>query len=216
MIAIAATNAPGKPADKEADQSNPAGLWIYARVRDGGKVMDFGTDAGWTWSAEKIDGWEKPAFPAAGWQLVAELGGPEMGPWNLGQKLAQATANTEFFQRVRASLLNSDPLMTALGRPNREQVVTSRASTATTLQALELTNGPTLAEHLREAGRALASEAIEADLLVTKLYKIAFGREPTAGELELSRELVGSPVRAEGVEDLLWAMTMLPEFQLIY
>src|SRR2546422_11367414 len=28
--------------------------------------------------------------------------------------------------------------------------------------------------------------------------------------------MVGTPVKREGVEDLLWAMTMLPEFQLIY
>jgi hypothetical protein len=32
----------------------------------------------------------------------------------------------------------------------------------------------------------------------------------------MARDLVGSPARKEGVEDLLWAMTMLPEFQLIY
>ena len=43
--------------------------------------------------------------------------------------------------RTRAALVNADPLMTALGRPNREQVVTVRTSAATTLQALELANG---------------------------------------------------------------------------
>jgi hypothetical protein len=47
--------------------------------------------------------------------------------------------------RTRAALANADPLMTALGRPNREQVVTVRTSAATTLQALELENGSTLA-----------------------------------------------------------------------
>ena len=39
-----------------------------------------------------------------------------------------------------------------------------------------------------------------------------------AGSLSerLAEEMVGTPVKKEGVEDLLWAMTMLPEFQLIY
>ncbi len=50
--------------------------------------------------------------------------------------------------RIRASMVAADPLMVALGRPNREQVVTTRATTATTLQALELTNGETLAKVL--------------------------------------------------------------------
>ena len=39
---------------------------------------------------------------------------------------------------------------------------------------------------------------------------------PTRQELQLAEELVGQPVRKEGVEDFLWAMAMLPEFQLIY
>ena len=33
---------------------------------------------------------------------------------------------------------------------------------------------------------------------------------------EQAREMVGEPARREGVEDLLWAVVMLPEFQLIY
>jgi hypothetical protein len=41
----------------------------------------------------------------------------------------------------RASLVKNDPFLTALGRPNRETVSTSRTSQANLLQALELTNG---------------------------------------------------------------------------
>ena len=33
---------------------------------------------------------------------------------------------------------------------------------------------------------------------------------------KMAEELIGKPVKKEGVEDFLWAMTMLPEFQLIY
>src|SRR5262249_22524774 len=49
---------------------------------------------------------------------------------------------------VRAALVKSDPLMRSLGRPNREQVVTTRPEELSTLQALDLTNGKELAETL--------------------------------------------------------------------
>ena len=32
----------------------------------------------------------------------------------------------------------------------------------------------------------------------------------------MAKEVVGQPARPAGVEDLLWALAMLPEFQLIY
>jgi hypothetical protein len=41
----------------------------------------------------------------------------------------------------RASLVINDPFLKALGRPNRETVITSRESEANLLQALEFTNG---------------------------------------------------------------------------
>ena len=44
----------------------------------------------------------------------------------------------------------------------------------------------------------------------------ALSRPPTARELALAVELVGAQPRREGVEDLLWSVTMLPEFQLTY
>ena len=52
---------------------------------------------------------------------------------------------------IRASLLAADPLQVALDRPNREIVMPARASAATTIQALELTNGATLNAKLQKA-----------------------------------------------------------------
>ena len=49
---------------------------------------------------------------------------------------------------IRASLVNADALMRSLGRPNREQVVTTRPDQLTTLQALDLSNGQTLTDLL--------------------------------------------------------------------
>lgn len=54
--------------------------------------------------------------------------------------------------------LKSDPLSRALGRPIRDQVYTERATDATTLQALELTNGPLLSKRLERGAKNLLGE----------------------------------------------------------
>ncbi len=117
---------------------------------------------------------------------------------------------------VRACLVASDPLLTALGRPNREQVMTSRATTATTLQALELTNGKTLAEVLDRGAVRMLEMQPDSQKLVSQVFERALCREPRRSEREIAAELAGRPARKEGVEDLLWSVAMLPEFQMIY
>lgn len=59
---------------------------------------------------------------------------------------------------VRESRMNSTPLTRALGRPFRDQVVTERASAATTLQALELVNGTDLYSTLARGARRLLGQ----------------------------------------------------------
>ena len=119
-------------------------------------------------------------------------------------------------EEVRCSLVAADSLAVALGRPNREQIVTTRASAANTLQAVELTNGSTLATLLERAAFRFIDRPGTSHDLINLLYDRAFGRLPTAAEREIAMNLVSQPPRKEGVEDLLWAMAMQPEFQLIY
>jgi hypothetical protein len=164
-----------------------------------------------------VEGWREREFAAKDWQPAVELGDAAAAPWNLERRWSAAVGSAGRVDRIRAALVNTDPLMTALGRPNREQVNTSRASTATTLQALEMTNGSTLAGLLkRGAAELIRSAPPQAGDLVTEVFERAIGRKPTADERRLAEELVGSPARPEGVEDLLWAVTLLPEFQLIF
>ncbi|MBI5773203.1 MAG: DUF1553 domain-containing protein [Verrucomicrobia bacterium] len=193
------------PSELTSESDNPAGLIVYARVRAEDKVMDFVTDASWKAVSGKV---ETPAV---------ELGDADMAPWNLGKKLREtAVAQKDTLPVQRASLLAADPLMVALGRPNREQVTTVRQSTATTLQALELTNGGTLAALLKQgAAKVLAEKPASSSALVDTLYLKAISRKPTASERKIAEQLVGSSANAEGVEDLLWSLAMLPEFQLI-
>lgn len=132
--------------------------------------------------------------------------------------IVRSNGRTNHFAAVRAALVPADTLQIALGRPNREQVVTVRSSTATTLQALELTNGSELAALLaRGADSTMARHAgATNEKLVLETYQKALGRKPTTKELKTACELVGQPVQKAGVEDLMWSLAMLPEFQLIH
>ena len=104
-----------------------------------------------------------------------------------------------------------------MGRPMRDQVVSARPATTTTLQALEFANGRTLSLLLaRGAGNLMAAKPKSSTELVTRLYAQAFGRAPTGRELQLCAELLDPAPDTERVEDLLWSLAMLPEFQLIY
>ncbi len=115
---------------------------------------------------------------------------------------------------VRAALVKSDLLMRSLGRPNREQIVTSRPTTLTTLQAIDLANGPILAEILARGFKALGQHENN-DQMIEWLYHYSLSREPTNDELAIARELLGETPSPASVEDLQWAVFMLPEFQII-
>jgi hypothetical protein len=115
---------------------------------------------------------------------------------------------------VRAWRVNADPLMVALGRPNREQVTMRRPTEYSRLQALELTNGATLAAYMTEAADE-AQNAID-DARLDTLFLRALQRKPNDAE---RAAFAGSGLRLdtrEDVEDVLWALFMHPEFQLIY
>ncbi|WP_442485763.1 PSD1 and planctomycete cytochrome C domain-containing protein [Aeoliella sp. SH292] len=120
-------------------------------------------------------------------------------------------------ERYRSVLVASDLLMRSLGRPNREQVVTSRPPLLTTLQALDLSNSPTLVTTLHEGATQLATKwEDKSDVeVVETIYVDALSRKPTDKERTIAVSILEGRPRAEGLEDLLWAVTMLPEFQII-
>jgi hypothetical protein len=120
-------------------------------------------------------------------------------------------------QFVRATMMHADLLMRSLGRPNREQVVTNRGDVLTTLQALDLSNGPEMAELIaRGAASLLKSNSDATGKQITEtLFLRALSRHPTAEESKAAESMLGTSLSQEGLEDLLWAVCMLPEFQLI-
>jgi hypothetical protein len=117
---------------------------------------------------------------------------------------------------VRASLLKNDFLMRSLGRPQREQIVSMRPEELTTLEAIDLSNGDALADYLRRGAAALQSRW-EADRvgLVRHLCQSAWSRDPGTDEQAAMLEQLGTPPRAEEIEDLIWAVIMTPEFLLV-
>ena len=193
--------------DTPRETYNPAGLVLYARIRTADAVHDVVSDGSWV--TESMDSRTR---------LAVELGDLGLAPWRLGSHFLEiAAAPPDDAPVHRASLVAADPLMVALGRPNREQTVTVRQEAATTLQALELTNGSTLAVLLGKAADELVATApADSSELVQRLYRSTLSRAPRRVELAAATELIGSPVQAAGVQDLLWALTALPEFQLIY
>jgi len=117
---------------------------------------------------------------------------------------------------VRAALVKATPLMAALGRPNRDQVVTSRPSDLTTLEAILLANEQSLADEIAKGGgRILAEHGPDPDRITSWIFTAALSRPPTADEAAVAQDLLGAAPTAEKVADCLWSVVMLPEFQLV-
>jgi hypothetical protein len=106
--------------------------------------------------------------------------------------------------------------MRSLGRPNREQIVTSRPNDLTTLEAMDLNNGAILAAQLEKgAARLLETQGADPRTMVDSLYWQALSRAPSAEEKQIALEVLGARPNADTVQDFLWTLFMLPEFQLI-
>ena len=199
---------------------NPAGVIFEARLKFAdGTTQTIATDA--TWETLKSPPDAKGKFK----REPATAEGPAVvvansALWNvkvgkqLATQLAQAATTTQ--PMVRASLLKNDVLMRALGRPHREQIVSVRPTELNTLEAIDLNNGQTLATRLEQgATRLLAKPWPSSDALTQWLYQFALARAPTPVELTLAREVLGEQPTGQGIQDLLWAVLMLPEFQLV-
>jgi mono/diheme cytochrome c family protein len=205
---------------------NPAGFFFHGTAAIAPHVgaglkpapTEINSDSTWKWSDTEPEGWERPGFDDSSWKPAADLGPSRTAPWTLAATLMNLKQPfTLRYQPLRAVWVKNDALMTALGRPNRERVVTNRYSPATMLQALELTNGRTLSNLLQQGAAGWAGQPnATADDLIDRIYQRALNRHPMDKELSIAREMLGSPIRKEGIADLLWSLAMLPEFQLIY
>ncbi|MGE3999849.1 MAG: DUF1549 domain-containing protein [Planctomycetaceae bacterium] len=212
--------------ENNGQEPNPAGLLLtVAGISDRGDVLWVSpADETWRAAADAANGWEQPEFDDSPWETAFVVGNAGAEPWKLttdfnGKKFfLERDWDAHWGERpVRAALAPQDSFQATLGRPNREQVVTTRPSQLTTLEAISLSNGEDMARMLQQAAiRILATHADETPpALADWLYRAALARPPTSEEAAISLELLGSPPTTAGVEDLLWTIVMLPEFQLV-
>ncbi len=205
--------------DRPPSKQTPPGVFFEAHLQMKTAAETIGTDDSWEWSPDLPDAKNKitgPEVKKARW--LAVVSAPAQPRHTaLRSVMIEALAHISIPPPpARASLMKCDLLQRALGRPNREQIVSMRPEDLTTLEALDLANGPVLAGILaRGATRILARKWDSPDALTTWLYTFVVSRPPSQPELEGARELLGPTLNPQGIEDLLWAVCMLPEFQII-
>lgn len=116
---------------------------------------------------------------------------------------------------IRASFVANNEFLKAMGRPNRENISTSRESQANLLQALELTNGTSFNATLKRGAEKWSKQFKTSEKIITELYSRAFGRIPSSNEMQIAKKQMGNTPTVEGIQDLFWATLLLPEFQII-
>ena len=151
------------------------------------------------------------------WIAASEVYPYGSGPWKRPLEKAKQTRPglKQDGPSIRASLVKNDFLMRSLGRPHRDQVVTSRPAELTTLQAIDLANGEILSQYLAQGAKNMANQLAEKQNFVSWLYEYALGRKPSAGEEELLQTVANDSKNPQQVEDLLWLVFMQPDFQII-
>ena len=198
---------------------NAAGFFFDARIRDAaGKETSISSDASWEWTAQAPAGGKEGrlgAFEAKDWKPVTVVTALPVWQKTIDAQapalLAQGAAGSNHM--IRASLMKADFLMRTLGRPNRDQIVSTRPNDLTTLEAIDLANGSILADAIQKGAKRLM-ETAKGDF-ITPLYRHALCRDPTNDELATAKEILGTTPTQPSLEDLLWAVCMLPEFQLV-
>jgi hypothetical protein len=205
---------------KNAGRSpNAAGLIFEALIKlSDDKEITIGTASDWQWTAAQPDAKGRFKVAPTDWQPAVEIPPARFWTERVGKSLPallhQAAAGP--VRMVRASLVKSDGLMRSLGRPNRDQIVTMRPADLTTLQAIELANGDTLAAAIAKGATRWLPRAGESTAdLIDRLYMTALSRRPTPDETGAAAALLGPRPAKESVEDLLWSIFMLPEFQMV-
>ncbi|QDU27505.1 Planctomycete cytochrome C [Anatilimnocola aggregata] len=198
---------------------NPAGLFceIVAHLSDKEETT-IASDESWQWTSQLPDGKGRFGKEPADFSQAAVVKNADV--WNnrvAPQLSAALTAGSQSVGlKARASLLKSDFLMRALGRPNRDQIVSLRPADLTTLEAIDLANGQSLADSLQQGAKKLSARNWQSpDDFVHWLFRSTLSREPSPAELATMKAGLGEQLSPQGIEDALWSVLMLPEFQLV-
>lgn len=196
---------------------NPAGLLFTLRLEyaDGNRQF-IHSDRSWKTTADTLaQNWMAFDYDDTGWQPAWRAGTFAKSHWGslLSYTFAADSIQLPF---ARASLVRQDDFMKALGRPVRENVTTQRNAEATLLQSLMLTNSAFFHDHIaRGAAAWLERWGDDPGQLLDQLYLEALGRTPTRRERKLLLRQLDTDDRSGALQDIIWALVLLPEFQLI-
>ncbi len=206
-------------AENRGSKPNAAGAFAAIRIEyEDGTDEIIVTDESWQVSETVPDGnqpgrWKLDDLSWETARVLSNSTWKKQTDANIGITLATASAGSE--HRVRASLIKADELMRSLGRPNRDQIVTSRPSELSTLEAVNLSTSDSLIENLRAGAEKLASSSIGTEGLIEEVYLALLTRLPTVAETEILRDVLGDEPSIAAVTDLLWVVTMTPEFFIV-
>jgi len=200
-----------------AAAGGPAALLLEARLlrEDNTAAVVIATDDTWQWRPHQDA--DDDSDDSATWQQARQISNQATWQQAAAAFAAQLqAAATGPAPMVRAALKKATPLMRALGRPNRDQVLTSRPTELTTLEAIQLANEQSLADELLQGGERLHGQlGPDANDIAVGIFAAALNRAPNAEELAACHEILGAEPTGQTVADCLWAVMMLPEFQLV-
>ncbi len=172
---------------------NPAGVFLEARwIDDKGNENFFHTDANWQ-SSQQLPGKNGEFEKEVTWEASVVASKPEIWMNRIAKELrSQLVLGLQSKNwMVRASLRKSDALQRTLGRPNRDQIVTSRPTAWSTLEALDLCNSPALDKYLMRGAEVYKDKGMASADLVDSIFQKALSRKPTADERTISLEMLG-------------------------
>lgn len=108
-------------------------------------------------------------------------------------------------------------LTLALGRPTtRNEVQTLRSDDVAVLQALEFINGPDLhALVYNSEFQEQLAEIEDAEEAIEHAFLSLYSRPPKENELKFTMEFFGPKIDEDEWSDILWSLTVSPEFQYI-
>lgn len=206
-------------AEKGGTTAEPAGVLLHLEITymDGSRREVSSNDEWKILNREPEPEWVTLDYDDSEWDSVRSFGSSRDN--NYWDRLVEFTHDTadDRLEFVRASLVENDNFQKAMGRPPREIVITKRDADPTLLQALELTNGEVVNEVLwRGADRWVSEYGDDPEEMIRQIYLRALTRLPSEREAQIAGEILSPAPGREAVQDLLWAVIMKPEFQLIY
>ena len=192
-------------------------LWLK---HQDGSVERIATDDSWSSSLKIPPGSGKNKWQPKLAQLEAEPARVlDSSVWknNIDPQIGPALVKVATRQAfpIRAALLKADDFMRTLGRPNRDQIVTSRPSELTTLEALSLSTNEKLMAELQQGAQLMLDLELPPNRLIDHIYLTVLTRYPTGQEKQLVASHIADQADVSSISDVMWALFMSPEFQMV-